>query len=80
MKKTDIEINKQSNKKSDEPIATMVIKEYQQLNKSYAKTNKRLTCIIIILLMLLAAETTYIVLYWDSLHPHTGMITQKSSE
>mgnify|MGYP003291906071 CR=1 FL=1 len=80
MKKMDIELEKQKTKKNDEPIATMVIKEYQQVNKSYAKTNKRLTIIILILLMLLAAETTYIILYWDSLHPHAGMITENSSE
>ena len=80
MKKNDIEIDKQKSKKNDEPIATMVIKEYQQLNKSYAKTNKRLTIVIIILLILLAAETTYIILYWESLHPNSGLITVNNSE
>lgn len=80
MKKIDIEQEKQKNKRNDEPIASMVIKEYQHINKSYAKTNKRLTIIIIILLMLLAAETTYIILYWDSLHPNAGIISVNNSE
>ena len=67
-------------KEKELPLATMVIKEYKELNKSYAKTNKRLTAIIAVLLMLFAIETTYIILYWDSMHPHAGIIRNETCE
>ena len=57
MKKMDIEIEKQKTKKNDEPIATMVIKEYQQVNKSYAKTNKRLTLHILFFIGIVCIHT-----------------------
>lgn len=69
-----IEIEKQENKSKDVPIASLVIEEYKTLNKSYIKTNKMLTIIIIFLLIFLAVETTYIILYWDSMHSHVGVI------
>ena len=72
--------NKENNSKKDVPIATMVIREYQELNKTYARTNKRLIIIIIILLVLLTVATTYIVLSWESMNPHTGLIREEVSE
>ena len=70
---------KQTEKK-DVPIATEVLREYQALNKSYARTNKRLTIIVIILIVLLTAATTYIVLCWESMNPHIGLIREEISE
>ena len=64
----------------DTPLATMVINEYKELNKTYVKTNKRLTIIIAILLVLFAIETTYIVLYWEMMHPNSGIIRKDISE
>lgn len=64
----------------DTPLATMVINEYKDVNKSYVRTNKRLTIIIIILISLLAIETTYIVLYWEMMHPNSGIIRKDISE
>lgn len=71
---------KQTEKTKDLPIATMVIQEYQALNKAYARTNKRLTIIIIILLVLMTIATTYIVLCWESMNPHIGLIREENSE
>lgn len=67
-------------KTKDVPLASMVIKEYKELNKSYATTNKRLSIIVIILLVLFAVETTYIVLYWETMHPNSGIIRKECSE
>jgi hypothetical protein len=64
----------------DTPLATMVINEYKELNKSYVRTNKRLTIIIIFLLVLVAVETTYIVLYWEFMHPNSGIIRKDNIE
>lgn len=47
---------------------------FNETTKRAAATNKRLSIIIIILLVLLAVETTYIVIYWESLHPSEGVI------
>jgi hypothetical protein len=77
MKKIESEKPK---KEKETPIATMVIREYKELNKTYAKTNKRLTVIIMILLMLLAIETTYIVISWESINPHIGIIRSEKCE
>lgn len=71
---------KQEKKSKDVPLATMVIREYQALNRSYARTNKRLTYIIIILLVLMTVATTYIVLCWESMNPHIGLIREENSE
>lgn len=67
-------------KEKDLPLATMVIKEYKELNRSYAKTNKRLTYILIFSLILLAIETTYIILCWDSMHSNVGIIKSETCE
>ena len=65
---------------NDVPLATVVLREYQTLNNSYARTIKRLTIIIIILLVLMTIATTYIVLSWESMNPHTGLIREDISE
>ena len=67
-------LEKKKPKDNDTPLATMVIREYKEVNKSYEKTNKRLTIIIMVLLILFAIETTYIVLTWESVNPHIGII------
>lgn len=77
MKKKEIE--KQEKELKDMPLATMVIREYKEVNKSYVKTNKRLTIIIMILLTIFAIETTYIVLFWESMNPHVGIIREDGS-
>jgi hypothetical protein len=79
MKQTETKEIKEK-KPKDVPLATMVIREYQELNKSYVRTNKRLTIIIIILIVLMTVATTYIVLSWESMYPHTGLIREKISE
>ena len=75
-----VEPKKQKKEVNELPLATMVIKEYKELNKTYVKTNKRLIHVIIILLTLLAVETTYIVLYWESMNPNSGVIQRKVCE
>lgn len=67
-------------KEKEVPLATMVIREYKELNKSYVKTNKRLTSLLMVLLILLAVETTYIVLCWESAHPDSGVIRNETRE
>lgn len=74
------QIEEKEKKSKEKPLATMVIEEYQKLNKSYARTNKRLTIIIIILIVLMTIATTYIVLCWESMNPHTGLIREEISE
>ena len=73
-------MKKNENKPKDVPLATMVIREYKELNKSYTKTNKNLIIVIIFLLVLLAIETTYIVVTWESLHPDAGIIKTESNK
>ena len=60
------------------PIATMVIEEYKTMTKSLKRAVKILGIISTILLVLFAIETTYIIIYWDSLHPHAGAIRVES--
>lgn len=67
-------------KEKEVPLATMVIREYKELNKSYVKTNKRLSSLLMILLILLAVETTYIVLCWESVNPDVGIIRNETCE
>ena len=80
MKKNEEKTEKKEKKSKDVPLATMVIQEYQALNKSYARTNKRLTIIIIILIVLMTVATAYIVLCWESMNPHTGLIREEISK
>lgn len=81
------QVEKTKNKSEDVPLATMVIREYkelnreyQALNKSYARANKSLVIIIIILIVLMTIATTYIVLSWESMNPHTGLIREEISK
>lgn len=71
----------------DLPIATVVINEYKEINQKLQKTNERLIktnkiigSIALILLLLFVIETTYIILYWDTMHPHAGVIQQTIDE
>lgn len=72
---------------SDVPIASLVIKEYKNINdrltetnENLQKSNKRITILALILLVLFAIETTYIILYWEAMHPESGVIQEKSSK
>ena len=71
----------------DLPLATMVINEYKQINKDLKNTNVELRnnnkiwiALSIFFLLCLAVETTYIILYWDTMHPHAGAIQIQSDE
>lgn len=88
MKKIE-EIKEEEKKENtmDLPIASLVIKEFKENNDTLKESNKRLTTnnrilsiIVIILLVLFAIETTYIVIYWDTLHPYAGAIRKENSE
>jgi hypothetical protein len=69
------------------PIATIVINEYKNINnrlnetnENLQKSNKRITIMALILLVLFAIETTYIILYWEAMHPESGVIQEKSDK
>lgn len=69
------------------PLATLVIREYKDINTQLNETNKRLqntnkrtTIIALILLVLVAIETTYIILYWEMQHPESGVIREESND
>lgn len=69
------------------PLATIVINEYKEMNKQLNDTNERLrksnktmAIIALILLVFSIVETTYIILYWDSLHPYAGAIREDCDE
>lgn len=69
---------------NDIPIASLVINEYKNINnrlnatnENLQKANKRITILALILLVLLAVETTYIILYWEMMHPESGVIQEK---
>lgn len=69
------------------PIATMIINEYKNINnrlnetnENLQKSNKRITIMALILLVLFAIETTYIILYWEAMHPESGVIQEKSDK
>lgn len=64
----------------DLPLATMVINEYKQTNNELRKNNKIWIALSIFLLLCLAVETTYIILYWDTMHPHAGAVQIQSDE
>lgn len=76
---------KQKLKKQDEelkemPFATMIIEEYKNTNKALKKALKYVGILAVILLVLFAVETTYIIIYWDSLHPYAGAIRKETCE
>lgn len=60
------------------PLASIVIKDYQDTKKALTKSLKAVSLIAILLLVMLAIETTYIIIYWDSLHPYAGAITESN--
>lgn len=69
------------------PIATIVIDQYKKANnrlneskEHLQKTNKILSIIVLILMIFVIVETTYIILYWEAMHPNSGVIQEKSSE
>ena len=64
----------------DLPLATMVINEYKQTNNELRKNNKIWIALSIFFLLCLAVETTYIILYWDKMHPHAGAVQIQSDE
>ena len=68
------ELKKQDDNLKEMPFASMIIQEYKESNKGLRKAVSRLTIIAVVLLVMLAVETTYIVIYWDSLHPYAGAI------
>lgn len=81
-----MEKNKNIEKSSitDEPIATEVIRIYKEViftlreeNQKTSKLNKTLFIIIGVLALCLAVQTTYIIVYWDTMHPHAGAIQEK---
>lgn len=82
--------NKEEKKKvadKEPPLATLVIREYKEINTQLNETNKRLqksnkiiTIITLILLVLFAIETTYIILYWEMQHPNSGVIREESND
>lgn len=64
----------------DEPLATMILKDYKQTvqdyknyNKKLTDSNKRMFVLIIILLIFLAIACTYIILTWDICNPDMGI-------
>lgn len=71
----------------DEPLATMILKDYKQTVQDYKKynaslietnnkmnvINKRLLIVIVILIILLAIVCTYIILTWDMCNPEMGI-------
>jgi len=61
----------------DVPIATEILRDYKENNKKLMGINRRLYHIIAILLVMLAIETTYIVIFWESLHPDMGVIREE---
>ena len=78
---------KEKVKDNEIPLASMIINEYKGINKQLKETNdqlqksnKRISIMALILLVLFAIETTYIVLYWDSMHPHAGAIREDVDE
>ena len=84
MKKIKDTLKTENVKKDDIPIATMVIDEYikinerlNETNENLQKANKRVTILALILLVLFAIETTYIILYWEAMHPHSGVIQRE---
>lgn len=69
---------------TDEPIATEVIRVYKEVitelrnsEQKASNLNKTLFIIIGVLALCLAVQTTYIIVYWDTMNPHAGAIQEK---
>ena len=78
MKKSEIE--KQEKQLEEMPLASLVIDEYREINKQLRKSNLLVSILAIFLAIAFAVETTYIIIYWDSMHPNAGMIREHNSE
>lgn len=76
-KKADL---KREEELKDLPFASMIIEQYKDTNRNLNKAVKLFGIIAVILLVCLAIETTYIIIYWDSLHPYAGAIRQNCGE
>lgn len=77
----EIKENKKVEKpEEDVPIATEIIRDYKKNIHILFTINRRLYYIIAILLIMIAVETTYIVIFWDSLEPNIGLIREKVKE
>ena len=74
------EIEKVEKTEEDVPIATEIIRDYKKNIQMLSKTNRRLYYIIAILLVMIAIETTYIIIFWESLHPDVGVIREQVKE
>ena len=74
------EIEKVEKTEEDVPIATEIIRDYKENIQMLSKTNRRLYYIIAILLVMIAIETTYIIIFWESLHPDVGVIREQVKE
>lgn len=74
------ELQKQEKELKEMPLATMIIEEYKTTNKALKKALLSISIIAVILLVLFAIETTYIIIYWDSLHPYAGVIRKENCE
>lgn len=79
-KETKEEKNLKKELEKDEPLATMILKDYKQTvqdyknyNKKLTDSNKRMFVLIIVLLILLAIACTYIILTWDMCNPEMGI-------
>lgn len=86
MKKSKVE-NKEPKNEIDKneteenvSIASMVIDKYadqvddlQITKEKFDLANKRLGWILLVVIILLALETAYIIICWDSMHPHIGI-------
>ena len=81
---------KLSEKETDEqnlelPLATMVSQEYRHSNQnlretlnSVLKVKRMLVVFVMFLLIVTSVMSSYIILYWDTMHPHAGAIQNKS--
>lgn len=77
----EIKENKKVEKtEEDVPIATEIIRDYKKNVQMLSKSNRRLYYIIAILLVMIAVETTYIIIFWESLHPDVGLIREQVKE
>lgn len=74
------EIEKVEKTEEDVPIATEIIRDYKKNIQMLSKTNRRLYYIIAILLVMITIETTYIIIFWESLHPDVGVIREQVKE
>lgn len=68
------------NIEEDVPIATEILRDYKENNKKLMGINRKLYHIIAVLLIMVAIETTYIIIFWESLHPEMGVIREEQNK